>query len=372
MGVLNTCGHFLAPAASPALLNIVILFFTLGVSPLVSSPVVAISMGVSVGGFFQLFFQVPFLISRGFEFSFNVNHFRGRQLLHSGVLQAFVRMFPAVIGAAGFHINLLIATLMASFLGRGSISYLYYADRLLQFPMALVSVSLSVVALPELAKRLSKGEKEAAASLFLQGLSGVVWVIFPAAAGLIILREPIVSLLFFQGAFDLIGVKETASVLLFFCPGLCAMAGNRFLITRYCAGQDMTTPFKAGLAAVIVNALLSWPFMKLMGMGHQGLALAISCSCWLNLLILFWGLKQDSSRGMSRAMLCSFGFFACRSLCASGIMAFVVHGFLMYLTVSPLSGKGELFSAVAGCVIMGMFVYTVMFWFLGKIVTKRR
>ena len=235
---------------------------------------------------------------------------------------------------------------------------------LLNIPLALVGVSLSVAALPKFSSLLAAGERRGTASLFARGISGIVWVMLPATAGLIVLREPIVSLLFFQGAFEPAGVRETASALLFFCPGLCAMAGTRFFITLYCAGRETDVPFRAGLWAVLVNGLIAWPLMKLMD--HQGLALGISISSWLNLVMLVRGVGQMMGPVSGRALCLDMTLFACRSLCASVIMAMIVQSFFNVLGLSPFSGKVALFLGVAGCVILGVIVYTGLFFLMGR------
>jgi len=150
MGILNSMGHFAAPAMAPIMFNVVIIFVALAVSPHFEQPALPMAWGVMVGGIAQLALQIPFLLGKGFTF-------RGPfSLFNSTAVKSFKMMLPAMVGIAAYQINLFVCTCMASFLPEGSISYLYYADRLVQFPLALFTVSISTSLFPELARPLTE------------------------------------------------------------------------------------------------------------------------------------------------------------------------------------------------------------------------
>ncbi|MEA1968312.1 MAG: murein biosynthesis integral membrane protein MurJ [Thermodesulfobacteriota bacterium] len=350
MGILNSMGHFTAPAAAPIIMNLVVIFFGLVVSPFCKLPVAALSFGVVTGGVLQLAWQLHFVIVCG------VNFFKKSIIVHPGAIRAGKMLIPSITGASAYQINLLITTVMASTLCEGSISYIYYADRLVQFPLALFAVSISTVLLPELSKKVLSENINEASRLFVQGVKLVMFITIPSMAGLALLREPIVTLLFCQGAFDPAAVKETGSTLLFFTSGLWAFAGTRLFVTLFYAFSDVKTPFKAGVAAIGANMFFSFFLIK--SMGHQGLALSISIAAIINFLLLLVSALSILSSNLWKTILLS----GCRTLFLSGIMYLVVD-----FTASSIMGMagmgvyGEdkviLLAKAALCVLVGILVY---------------
>lgn len=351
MGVLNSLGHFIAPAVAPIVFNGVIILFALLIAPGIDPPVVGLAAGVTAGGIFQVAFQLPVLRKQGFRLAV-----RGACLAHQGALQAGRLLIPAVIGASADHVNILVGTFMASALASGSISHIYYAERLVQFPLALFAVSASIVLLPELSKMTATGAMEEAGGVFASGLELVFFITFPAMAGLMVLREPVVALLFRQGAFDAAAVAETADVLLFFSSGLWAFAGTRLFVSLYVSVSDRMIPMKAGLVSIAVNGFLGWFLMPIMGPG--GIVLSVSVSAVVNFLILCAGAKTYLSARIWRKIIIS----ACRSVFVSGIMAALVLLLLTATGVDGTSGKGVLCLTVLACVATGVGVYLLVFW----------
>ncbi len=347
MGVLNCLGHFAAPAAAPIVLNLVILLGAYVFSPLVGSPALALALGVVLGGIAQLSLQVPFLLQQGFGF------IKKAELLHPGTLEAGQKMLPSLVGAAGFQINVFVATVIASTLSSGSISYLYYAERLVQFPMALFAVSVSTVLLPELSRKKGSKDPLAASEAFARALGTVFFITIPAMVGLVALREPVVSLLFQQGAFDLLCVRETALALLCFCLGLWAFSGTRLLVTLFHGFGDVATPFRAGLAAIGFNLVAGY----LLGhsLGHWGLALSISAAAAINFFILM----ARVSAHVDSLLVKNIAILTCRSLFVSVIMYVPVSYGASLITVEL--SKVEMLAWVAGSVIVGIVVYVGMF-----------
>jgi len=304
-------------------------------------------MGLLLGGFLQFSIQVPFLWRFGFRF------FEKVKLLHPGVLEALKRMVPSIIGAAGFQINLFAVTVMASTLPLGSISYLYYAERLVEFPMALFAVSVATVLLPELSMKKGLRDPLDLSRVFTRAIKGVFFITIPAMAGLAALREPVVSLLFQQGLFDTISVKETAATLLYFCMGLWAFSGTRLLVTLFYSLGDAVTPFWAGAAGILFN--LAAGFFLGNTMGHRGLALSVSLAGAINFFILM----VRALVHMDPMLVRSVALLACRSIFASVMMYFPVAYMVPFLIALP--SKADLLVRVAGVVILGSMIYAGIF-----------
>ncbi len=353
MGILNCLGHFAAPAAAPVVFNMVIICFAAVVAPHMALPAAGLALGIVAGGIIQLLLQFPFLSQRGFFL------FRRTALIHPGAVRAGKTILPVIIGAAAYQINVVVSTFMASTLQEGSISYLYYADRLVQFPLALFAVSVSIVLLPGLSRKIAEGSLPAASELFSQGVRLVFFITLPAMAGLIALREPVVSLLFQQGVFDEAAVRETASALLFFGVGLWAFSGTRLFVTLFYALSDVRTPLIAGLVSVAVNGILTLVLMKLMG--HKGVALAISLASILNFMILF--LKSLSH--LKAELLKEITISACRSVFISAILYLLVRSMAVPVLSGAAGDKLSLLIGVFTSVIAGVVFYFVASWLAG-------
>ncbi len=354
MGILNSMGNFAAPAAAPIVFNIVIIFFAIIISPLFKTPVTGLAIGVTAGGVLQLVMQIPFVLKTGFRF-FKTNFFhRSAVFFHSYALKAGRRLVPAMIGASSFQINIFIITIMASQLVTGSISYLYYADRLVQFPLALFAVSGSVASLPSFAEKAANGRLNELTEQFTGLINLVFFITIPSMAGLMVLRKPIVSLLFQYGAFDSNAVNGTCTALFFLCTGLWAFAGTRLFVNYFYALSDTLTPFKAGLASVCSNVIISFFLMK--KMGYQGLALSVSISAAINFMILLKNAFLISKISLYKDMISSL----CRSVFASSIMYGVVYFALSFFNFRSYIHKTMVLYVVAGCMLLGMAVYALV------------
>ncbi len=355
MGALNAMGHFFAPSVSPIILNLTILFFAGFVSSRLPIPALALALGVTTGGFLQLILHWPFLISRGFKL------FKKSTLFHPGTLLAAKRLFPAMAGLSAYQVNMLTGTFLASTLGQGSISHLYYADRLVQFPLGLFTVSVTTVLLPELSKKVAKGIPDDISDLFERGIEFVFFITLPSLAGLIALREPIVTLLFFRGAFDANAVQGTCSVLIFFSFGLWALSGNRLFVILFHGFSNTKIPFKAGVISMAANIIFSLYFMKIMGL--KGIALGVCAASMVNFAILFIGTGPYLSAASCKKIMKS----ACRSVFFSGIMFVSVKSAASFLCPSMIDGVNgnnceiwgnlSLFAGVSICIFLGILIY---------------
>jgi putative peptidoglycan lipid II flippase len=294
-GILNTYERFGVPAFTPVLLNLSLIGCALFLAPLMERPILALAWGVLIAGIAQLAFQLPFLARLGLlpRPRYNRNH--------PGVRRMLRLMGPAILGSSAGQINLLLGTLIASFLATGSISWLYYADRLLEFPLGILGAALGTVILPRLAQRHGAGNPEAFSRTLDWALRWVFLIGVPAAVGLAALAGPIVAALFYSsgggggtgGAFGSRDVHMTSLSLAAYAAGLLGFLGIRVLAPAYYARQEMRAPVRAALVAVAINAVLSLALMA--PLGHVGLALATSVAAFANAALLLWGLLRDGS-----------------------------------------------------------------------------
>jgi putative peptidoglycan lipid II flippase len=279
MGILNSLRHFFAPAIAPIFLNISIIVSVFLFYHAFQKPVMTLAIGVLAGGVIQFLFQIPFLIKRRISFRFNFN-FRHPAIKRIGLL-----MIPGLIGTAVYQLNVFIDTIFASFLPSGSVSYLYFADRLMEFPLGIFAIAIGMASLPSLAGLASQGKVEELKETLSFTFRLVSFISIPAMVGLIALKTPIINLLFQRGLFDYSATVMTAKALLFYSVGLWAIAGARTVVPAFYSLQDTWTPLKIALiclgANVIFNSILIYPLK------HAGLALATSLSSTLNLILLF-------------------------------------------------------------------------------------
>lgn len=279
MGILNSLRHFAAPALSPVILNISMIVCTLTMKDFFVEPIFALAVGVMLGGVMQLAMQWPFLIRMGVRLKPNFS-FR-----HPGVRRVGALMLPAAFGAAIYQINIFIATILASFLPEGSVSYLYYADRIVELPLGVFAIAVGTAALPSLSALAAEGRMEEFKGTISFSLRLILFITIPASAALIVLREPIISVLFQRGAFDTLSTAKTADALLYYTLGLWAFSTIRVVVSAFYSLQDTKTPMKAAVVALIVNAVSS--LILMFPLQHGGLALATSLASAVNVTMLF-------------------------------------------------------------------------------------
>ncbi|MFQ5642384.1 MAG: murein biosynthesis integral membrane protein MurJ [Thiogranum sp.] len=292
-GILNSYGRFAAAAFAPVWLNVVLIGVALLVAPGLEQPVVALSWGVLAAGFVQLAFLLPAL--------------RRIQLLprprwrprDPGVRKIMKLMVPGIIGSSVSQINLLFDTLLASFLITGSVSWLYYADRLVEFPLGIFGIALATVILPVLSRAHASGSSESFSRTVDAGLRWVLIIGLPAAVGLIILSRPAVSTLFQYGEFGQQDVDMAGLALVAYGLGLPGFMLVKVLAPAFFARQDTRTPVKIAIRAMlsnmVMNVLFVVPLVLLNVPGaHAGLALATSLASYLNAGLLYRQLRRDA------------------------------------------------------------------------------
>jgi putative peptidoglycan lipid II flippase len=327
MGILNSFKHFAAPSLSPVLLNISIILSAVFLMPYLSQPILSLAVGVIAGGIFQIALQIPFLKKKGVKLRFNFN------FSHPGLRRLLKLMIPAVFGAAVYQLNIMIITLIASFLPAGSVSYLYYSDRVFQFPLALFGLALATASLPTMSDLVAHNRIEELKKTLSYSLRMVLFITVPAMVGLILLRIPIVTLLFQRGVFTENSSFLTAQALLFFSVGLWAVAGVRVVVNVFYAMQDIWTPVKVATVSIAFNLVLCLLLMK--PLNHSGLALAVSLSAIINLMLLLVILRMRLGRLGIKHICYSLGKVVISSV-IMGCVVFYSYDTFSFLGVVPL------------------------------------
>lgn len=282
---LNTYGRFGVPAFTPALLNISLIGCAVFLAPHFSEPVMALAVGVFIAGVVQLLFQLPFLAKLRVLVWPQINR------THEGVQRILRLMLPALLGVSVSQINLLVDTLIASFLVTGSVTWLYYADRMVEFPLGVFGIALGTVILPKLSQQHTQRARESFSRTLDWALRLVVLIATPAALGLAALATPILATLFHYGAFSDHDVNMASLSLMAYSLGLIGFVGVKILVPGFSARQDMRTPVRIAVAAMLTNIVLNLALV--VPLAHAGLALATSLAAFLNAGLLLWYLRRD-------------------------------------------------------------------------------
>lgn len=351
MGILNVLGHFAAPALAPVFLNLAMIGSVLWLAPHMEHPVKGLAWGVIIGGILQLSLQVPFLIQNGVYF------WRKARLYHPGLKRIGTLMLPTVFGAAVYQINILIGTLLASLLSEGSVSYLYYADRLVQFPLGVFAIAMATAVLPSLSREAACGDFDALRGTFGHAINLVFFITVPAMVGLIVLREPIVALLFKRGAFDSDSVRLTAAALLYYSIGLWAFSAVRIVVSTFYALQNTKTPVRTAFISVIANIILGIILMR--PLGHGGLALATSLASILNLGLLMHALRNRLGELAFKNIAASAGKTGICSVLMGATVWVLAQGLLSTQDGTPV----KLLSGLLICIAAGVLIYLSLAYF---------
>lgn len=344
MGALNTRRIFFAPSLAPAMLNIMIIASILVLAPRMEQPIIAVAIGVVLGGFIQFAFQLPFFFKGGFglapEYDFR----------HPGLKKMSMLILPATMGMAVAQINIFVSTILATYLPEGSITYLYYSMRLVQFPIGIFGVAMGMAVLPSLSEHAARGEFNKLSYDFSFALRLLFFISIPAMAGLIALREPIVNILFQRGMFDYTATVGTAQALLFYSLGIWCIVGVRVITASFYSMQDTKTPVKVAIIALATNVILSIILMT--PLKHAGLALANSIASAVNFIILFFFLRKKLKRVDRRGILHSFA----KTVFAASIMGLIggmlLQGELWHIYGNTLNKALYLGGTIALCTVI--------------------
>jgi putative peptidoglycan lipid II flippase len=292
----------------------------------IEQPILAVAIGVACGGLLQFVFQIPFLIKNGYrllpEYDFT----------HPGLKKMSILILPATMGMAVAQINIFVSTILASYLPEGSITYLYYSMRLIQFPIGIFGVAMGMAVLPTLSEHAAKREFEKLSNDFSFALRFLFFITVPAMVGLISLREPIVNILFQRGKFDYAATVGTAQALLFYSLGIWCIVGSRVITASFYSMQDTKTPVKIAAVALVTNIIFSLLLMH--PLKHSGLALANSIASGVNFTLLFFFLNKKLKQIDVRKVFMSFS----KTLFASSIMG-ITGGILLRGDIWQIQGS---------------------------------
>ena len=351
--VLNTMGRFSVAAFTPVLLNVAIISMAIYGVPYTESPAHALAWGVFLGGLIQFLFQIPFLYKAGMlvkpKWSWR----------SEGVIKIRKLIVPALFGVSVTQINLLLDTLIASFLITGSISWLYYADRLLEFPLGLFGIGIATVVLPSLSKLHSKNNPKEFSATIDWGIRVISLFGWPALAGLMILAQPIIMVLFMRGEFSQHDVMQVSMALFAYLSGLLSFMFIKILAPGYYARQDTKTPVKIGIKAMVAN--MAFNLMLAPFFGYVGLAIATTLSATLNAWLLYRGLKAKGVYELSAKTLIFIG----KLVFSAGVMALVVKQLSSDFDVWLAMSFVEQVQQLTVCIILGVVSYLVMIILLG-------
>jgi putative peptidoglycan lipid II flippase len=343
-GILNTFGKFVVPAFTPVFLNLCLIGAAIWLAPLMNEPVMALAWGVFAAGIVQLLFQFPALMRLGLlprlRFGFK----------DSGVKKIMSLMLPALFGASVTQINLLLDTVIASFLATGSISWLYYSDRLVEFPLGVFGVALATVILPRLSKNYATRDDKSFSNALDWGLRWVVIIGVPASIGLGLLAEPMLSTLFQYENFTHHDVVMAGRSLFAYALGLLGFVLIKVLVPGFTSRQDMKTPVKFGVYAMGFNMVLN--ICLVFPLAHAGLALATSISAFLNAGLLLGTLLKQKIFIPNKG----WGIFMVRVLIANVAMGGVLYHFVYGANWSEWQMEQRIFELIRW-IAVGFSVY---------------
>jgi len=333
--ILNSFDKFAVSAFTPVILNISIIVFAYYSSDWFSEPIIALAWGVFIGGLLQLLFQIPFLLKLG-KFPKIVN---GR---HSSEKKLKKRMIPALFGVSVSQINLLVDTIVASFLVSGSVTWLYYSDRLMELPLALIGIAIATVALSKLSNYFAQNDPKN----FIKTIDSAIkyFLIFgiPSSIGLMLLAEEMVITLFQYNEFTPNAALQSSKSLIAYGAGLVFFILVKIFATVFLSRGDTKTPVKAGILAmlsnIILNVILAYYF------SHTGIAIATSLSALLNSYLLYIYLKKESIEVFSQSN---------KVLFLKVIFSILAMGLTILLIVNPIDYfySGTIFERVSNLLL---------------------
>jgi putative peptidoglycan lipid II flippase len=351
--VLNSLDRFAAVAATPILLNLCMIGALLGLVGRVQTPGHAASWGVLAAGVAQFLF-LAYACGRA-DMALRLR----RPRLSDGAKTLLKRMAPVALGSGAVQINLVVDVMLASLLAAGSISWLYYADRVYELPLAVIGIAIGTALLPLMSKQVRSGDEAAALATQNRALEAAGLLALPATAALLVLAEPIVACLFERGAFSAADVAATAAALVAYTVGLPAYVAVKVLAPAFYAREDTKTPVKIAVLCVVSNSVFG--FVAMQFVGHVGLALATALSATLNALLLLRALaarRQFVASARLRRRLP-------RQLAATAAMALGLWLALQVASPSMAAPGLSRFAALAALVAFGLALYAAAAWVFG-------
>lgn len=284
--VLNTWNRFSVPAFVPSLLNLCMIGFMVFLTPYFDPPIMVMGWAVLAGGLAQLLYQLPALKRIGMLVLPRLN------LRDAGVWRVLKQMGPAILGVSVAQISLIINTVFASFLVAGSVSWMYYADRLMELPAGVLGVALGTILLPSLSKTHADRDEQAYSRLLDWGLRLCLLLVLPCAVALALIAKPLIAALFQYGQFSANDALMTQQALVAYSVGLLGLILIKVLAPAFYARQDIRTPVRIGMFTLLMTQLMNVLFVWVLPLAHAGLALSIGLAACLNAGLLFWKLRQ--------------------------------------------------------------------------------
>ena len=359
-GILNTWKKFAVPAFTPVLLNLCLIASAMWLSPRLEAPITALAWGVLFAGIIQMLFQLPFLYREGLlprpKWGWR----------HDGVQKIIKLMIPALFGSSVAQINLLFDTFIASFLVTGSVSWLYYSDRLLEFPLGVFGIALATVVLPNLSQAHYKEGDDSFNKTLHWAIQLTLVIAVPATIGLFILAQPILATLFQYGAFQDNDSMMAACSLMAYSLGLPAFILIKILASGFYARQDTKTPVRIGIQAMCLNMALNVVFVVTMLQmdfiaPHVGLALATSASAYFNAWRLARELRRDAILGESR----SFSEPFLKILFGCVVMGLLIHFMLPQVSQWSEWQWHQRLGELVWLILPAILCYALMLWIMG-------
>jgi putative peptidoglycan lipid II flippase len=352
-GILNTYNKFWVPAFAPVLLNACFIIGALWLAPYFEPPILVLAWAVFVAGIIQLAFQIPFLKKIGMLPSFRFS------LKDEGMWRVIKQMGPAIFGVSIAQLSLIINTIFASFLVAGSVSWLYYADRLMEFPTGLLGVAIGTILLPSLSKCHANNDPQEYSKLLDWGLRMTIMLTLPAALALGLTAVPLLATFFQHGEFSAHDVLMSRSALVGYSVGLIGMILVKILAPGFYARQDIRTPVKIGIVTLVATQLMNLLFIG--WIQHAGLALSIGLGACLNSAILFYFLRKHGIYQPEPGWLKFFAKVAVAMVALGLVLWFGMGEERQWL---ENHGWSRIFHLI-GLVVGGVTVYFGVLWAMG-------
>ena len=358
---LNTLGKFASMAVTPIILNLSLIFTLLIYFKsenlfLISS---TLSFVVSIAGIIQVIWMYYNIRRNKSKLSINFSFLKTFKS-DKEITKFFKLLLPAILGNGAYQINLLIDMILASTLPDGSISFLYYADRVNQLPLGVLGIAIGTALLPVLSSQVKKNQKKEAEKSISKAIKFGILFSIPAFFGLLIFSENIISFLFFRGAFEYKDVQATSSALIALCCGLPAFIMIKILVIPFFANEDTKTPIKISLFCMSINLILNLILIR--EFLHVGLAISTSVSAWINFILLFYILNKNLNYSFDISIFKVFLKVSLASLTMSYIVLktyeFMINNFEMYTLFNTN------FILIL-CIIFGIIIYSALMYFLG-------
>ncbi|MGB5276976.1 MAG: murein biosynthesis integral membrane protein MurJ [Gammaproteobacteria bacterium] len=359
-GILNSYNKFAVPAFTPIILNLCLIAAALWLAPLFDIPLMALAWGVAAAGVLQLLLQFPSLVK--------LHLFPKPRLKrhHEGVSRILRLMLPAVVGSSVAQINLLLDTIIASFLTIGSVTWLYYSDRMLEFPLGVLGIAIATVILPALSRQHANASRDSFNQTLDWALKLVLLIALPAGIGLLILAGPILATLFQHGDFAASDTRMASLSLMAYVIGLPAFILIKVLAPGYYSRQDTKTPVKIAIIAMLSNMVLNILFVVPMVMlqyeaPHVGLALATSSSGYINAILLYRGLRRSGVYAPLQGWVNMTVKMLVALACMSALVFYLTPGLEIWTWLTPIERVLYLGSIIG----LALLVYVAMLWFSG-------